>query len=337
MFNIDFIDTYKNNNLVTSKLLNNHNIIDHENIFKSIRENEQLVVQWLNNNIELYDHKTISDFFKLASLNGYIKIVEWLYYNWFIKYDDIQDKYNIMYDAFSYACKNNYLELAQLLYSFEQVNIEQAYYNASINGHLQIIKWLEYANKDRKPHYEAMINACQKGYLMMAQWIYKYYIFEHNDASFEFKLACYHNQIKMAQWLYTLPNIHVNIYRINKIPSDELLEEVFGLNYNDRKLFGEIINGNLEGIISAIYNGANYDMLNDFAFYKNCGKCSKRHEKKMKKIEYRINFSKKNTERIKIIEYLLTIEPRYYYEINENNEVIKYGKKQIFEKNARNK
>lgn len=109
-----------------------------------------------------------------ACKHGRLEVIKWINDDNYFK-----DVYS---DGLYYACDNNQLAVAQLLYSFD---------DSIVNGDVN----------------DFMI-ACENGYLELAKWLFSVYPDFGDDVEEEFTEACLNGHLHMLQWLFTLhPNI----------------------------------------------------------------------------------------------------------------------------------
>lgn len=123
-------------------------------------------------------------------------------------------------------------------------------------------------------------------------------------------------QIQNINWLISSYDIDFSnfIYFQGSI-SPDLLTKIFNFSKYDIKLYKAILNSNLDKIKRAIQNGANYDILNDFPFFKSC---------------HIYNSNKYN--KTDIIEFFCSIEGKY--KVEYYNGFIEFKKTKI-EKNTK--
>lgn len=282
-------------------------------------------------------HTNNEEAFRYACSNGNIEIAKWLYQlgaNIHAKNDD----------TFICACSNGHINLAKWLY---QLGIDLTsgfdkgicFVSACKNGHIEIAKWLRLIGAFTDLN-EAFKLACANNYIDIAEWLYQLNADIHFNNDEAFRLSCLSENIEIAKWLYNIgANIHanneeafilacqngsfemvkwlyqfdINLLYLKRSPNINILKNIFNLNKFEIKLFKGILNADLESITDAINNGANYCILDDYAFYKSC---------------------KEN--KIEIAEYLSELDKRYFYKLDEDHHIKSY-KIVTFPKNARNK
>ena len=115
--------------------------------------------------------------------------------------------------AFRYACRKGCLEVAQWLYSLQNINIstyKNEYYLKKIN-----FLWNTPTIDISANNEEIFRVACECGHLEVAQWLLSIKptidISAKNDYAFRF--ACENGDLHIAQWLLSIkPSIDISIY-----------------------------------------------------------------------------------------------------------------------------
>lgn len=109
--------------------------------------------------------------FKISCKKGYTYVVHWLINcRWF------EERLRIYNMGFIFACENNHLDLAKLLYK---------------SG----------ADPSHSENYAFHIS-CKMGLLHIAKWLYSLNIVEDSDMIFVFKDVCLAGHLDMALWLH---------------------------------------------------------------------------------------------------------------------------------------
>ncbi len=174
--------------------------------------------------------------FPMASKNGQIAIVQWLFESMYISQpDDYYEKIfkfhpkDIYYqgwhqNAFILACGNGQLEMAKYLYNNKYLRIyieEQSFLRACENNHLEVAKWLypQYKGKTNSDYKYAFKNACKKGSLEVVQWIYEvkhdislYPSINRYDLEECLISSCFWGKLNIVQWLYSLCNYSDKVF-----------------------------------------------------------------------------------------------------------------------------
>lgn len=181
------------------------------------------------------------------------------------------------------------------------------------NGHTDMIKWIILGDLDFNLNYqELFIISCINGHLIMAQWFYDNYpnIVITDEI---IKQSCICGKLVIVKWLNNLstPISFQCFVDVDKYLPNKILTKIFNLTGYNRILYISILDNHLPRIKKAIKNGAQYNMLDDFPFYRSCHKNS-----------------------IEVVNFLCELDSNYYVEI-EDSTIIYYKKKEII-KNARN-
>lgn len=208
------------------------------------------------------------------------------------------------------ACSNGNLNLAQSLYGIMNIHINknESFLNACKYGHIEIAKWLYQMNIDVDIMNDAFSMVCWQNHLDLAIWMKEIGVDIHANDERAFRWACSAENMEIIIWLY---QFDIKLIYFEKIPTKKILYNIFKLNKINVKFFKGAMIGCLKTIKEAIEEGAEYDILNDYAFNKNC--CENK---------------------IALVEYLASLDPKYYYEIS-NYKIINYMVNRI-SKNARN-
>lgn len=254
---------------------------------------------------EYFNHKYIDTAFRYTCKNGQLKAAQLLYSlgaNIFII-----DKYEYMW-----ICRFGHFEVIKWLCTIH-INLctynDNAFIATCSSGHLELAQWFE--SKDINIHAEnerAFKCACINGHLEIVKWLQSKNINIHVDNDYAFYWACYKDQFEIVKWLY---QFDINLIFFEFTPTKKILEKIFCLNKNEIKLFRATISSNLKEI-KEIIKEVDHQMLNHFVFKNSC------------------HFNK-----IDIATYLSKLNPKYYFDTNENNEITFYEVRNI-PKNARN-
>lgn len=200
------------------------------------------------------DKKAQIDFFAACNTNDLAKVQEIMN-----KFKKSKIKKHIV-AAFSLACKNNYLEMIELLYSqIEPSEIAIQFKIACWDARLDVARSLWglsnhslYLLGQDDHHSEdgdatAAAGACCEGHLDVLKWLYHIsnntILSKKEDKNYFFEIACTEGYLDIAQWLYSVFGSDIDIHRDN----DQILiltdqkghDEVSKWIYNTGK---EIIN-----------------------------------------------------------------------------------------------
>lgn len=135
---------------------------------------------------------------------------------------------------------------------------------------------------------------------------------------------------KVLKWLIKTSKINIEFSCLanceERIPA-VILKKIFQFNNATIKAYNAIFSNKPESfeiVKNAIYDGAEYDILNDFLFFTSCQIYNNLDEPKKEWYKTEIN----------IIDFLCSIEPKYYVNIIDEYGNIEYGKRE-FTKNVR--
>lgn len=283
------------------------NIYDNNNIafLYACKYGQLEIAQWLYSlNVEIKNEENHTIIY--VCQEGHLELAKWLYSIYAILFNN----YTILY----MACRYKRYEIIEWLCSLEIPDLikdyEMEFESVCSNGDIKIAQILQKTNLNIHVNDECVFRkVCKRGHLEIAKWLYELNVNIHAKNEYAFRKACKFEQIEIVKWLY---QFNIELKYINFIPSIIILKDVFQLNNKNIKLFKAILKNNLDKIQKAIEIGADYDTLNDFAFYKSC---------------YDNN--------LQVVVYLSKLEIKYYYEIDTNNKIINYEKIKL-SKNSRN-
>jgi hypothetical protein len=126
--------------------------------------------------------------------------------------------------SITWACANNQLHLAKGLYYLRPTSISEwksvdIFREACRKGHLSVAQWVYQINPSILEFHvrECFRVACGKGHLLIAQWLLtlalplRHTIDDEMTKEDAFRYSCYKGRLHVAQWLYQInPNINIS-------------------------------------------------------------------------------------------------------------------------------
>jgi len=156
------------------------------------------------------EYNTYGNALKKASEYGHLEIVKWLLT---LKESATCKDY---FDAFKYACYNDHLEIAKILYN-EDDNLDINYISHNEHifegvcrcGNLEIAKWLHsFGDKINIDYKEAFKSAGKSGEIEIIKWVYSLNNnYDIHDISYTiFHEALLYGDLDIAKWIHSLDN-----------------------------------------------------------------------------------------------------------------------------------
>lgn len=151
--------------------------------------------------------KVMHTAFKLASKNGHLETIKWLYHiNPIIVVD--------CYDAFDLSCSNGHIEIADWLIKLGAVTskqVEKTFIDTCKKGHLECAKLLIHYDISDIAHDKAFVISCCNNHLSLSKWLIS--ISKLNELSFNdaFISVCRKGYFDIAVWLYNLGSVDIRI------------------------------------------------------------------------------------------------------------------------------
>lgn len=145
--------------------------------------------------------------------NGHLDVAKWLYtlyksdkINHHIGFDKINKN---LYNTFKSVCTRNKLEVAQWLYLIATTNEILCY----IPLYYTLMKKIILTKLDIHAENEVIFrDACCKGYLELAKWLYSLGKVDINANDEEaFRFACTNGHLETAKWLFSLDKVYIHM------------------------------------------------------------------------------------------------------------------------------
>lgn len=138
---------------------------------------------------ENIDYLSFEYNFLLASKNGNLCLIRWLYY---YDYNFVLSKYAL--SSFCLACENNQLDVVKFIFEKEK--------NIDLTDHIENIFSM----------------AFEEGYIGLIMWLYDKFSYTFNslDMNLLFLMSCENNYIDLIRWIFSInPNIRINMNKDN--------------------------------------------------------------------------------------------------------------------------